>query len=65
MAGAAQRSGRSVDAVMDERRAANPARRFGTPQEFGAACAFLCSAHAGLITGQNLLMDGGAFPGTF
>lgn len=65
MAGAAQRSGRSVDAVMDERRAANPARRFGTPQEFGAACAFLCSAHAGFITGQNLLMDGGAFPGTF
>jgi 3-oxoacyl-[acyl-carrier protein] reductase len=65
MAGAAQRSGRSVDAVMDERRATNPARRFGTPQEFGAACAFLCSAHAGFITGQNLLMDGGAYPGTF
>jgi 3-oxoacyl-[acyl-carrier protein] reductase len=40
-----------------------PARRFGTPEEFGAACAFLCSAHAGFITGQSLLMDGGAYPG--
>lgn len=44
--------------------AANPAGRFGNAEEFGAACAFLCSAHAGFITGQNLLMDGGAFPGT-
>ena len=42
-----------------------PAHRFGQPEEFGAACAFLCSAHAGFITGQNLLMDGGAFPGAF
>ena len=42
----------------------NPAGRFGTPEEFGAACAFLCSAHAGFISGQNLLIDGGAFPGT-
>jgi len=40
-----------------------PARRFGTPEEFGAACAFLCSAHAGFIVGQNLLMDGGTFSG--
>jgi 3-oxoacyl-[acyl-carrier protein] reductase len=40
-----------------------PAKRFGTPDEFGAACAFLCSAQAGYITGQNLLIDGGAFPG--
>ena len=45
--------------------AANPAGRFGTAEEFGAACAFLCSVHAGFITGQNLLMDGGAYPGTF
>ena len=44
---------------------ANPAKRFGSIEEFGAACAFLCRAHAGFITGQNLLMDGGAFPGTF
>lgn len=40
-----------------------PARRFGDPDEFGAACAFLCSAQAGYITGQNLLLDGGAYPG--
>ncbi|MCD2316973.1 SDR family oxidoreductase [Sphingomonas sp. IC-11] len=40
-----------------------PARRFGDPAEFGAACAFLCSAQAGFITGQSLLIDGGAFPG--
>jgi 3-oxoacyl-[acyl-carrier protein] reductase len=42
-----------------------PAKRFGTPQEFGDACAYLCSAQAGYITGQNLLMDGGIYPGTF
>lgn len=40
-----------------------PAHRFGDPAEFGAACAFLCSAQAGYITGQSLLMDGGAYPG--
>jgi 3-oxoacyl-[acyl-carrier protein] reductase len=44
---------------------ANPAGRFGTIEEFGDACAYLCSAQAGFITGQNLLMDGGAYPGTF
>lgn len=42
-----------------------PAKRFGTPEEFGNACAFLCSAHAGYITGQNILMDGGLFPHAF
>ena len=42
-----------------------PAGRFGTPAEFGIACAFLCSAHAGYIVGQNLLIDGGGYPGTF
>ena len=42
-----------------------PAKRFGTPEEFGSACAFLCSASAGYITVQNLLIDGGAFPGAF
>jgi 3-oxoacyl-[acyl-carrier protein] reductase len=42
-----------------------PAKRFGTPEEFGAACAFLCSSQAGFITGQNLLLDGGAFPAAF
>jgi 3-oxoacyl-[acyl-carrier protein] reductase len=61
----AQKSGQSLDAVMDARRQAVPAQRFGTPAEFGAACAFLCSVHAGYINGQNILLDGGAFPGTF
>jgi 3-oxoacyl-[acyl-carrier protein] reductase len=42
-----------------------PAKRFGSPEEFGIACAFLCSASAGYITGQNLLLNGGAYPGTF
>ena len=41
-----------------------PAGRFGDPEEFGAACAFLCSTKAGFITGQNILLDGGAYPGT-
>ncbi|OWJ68149.1 SDR family oxidoreductase [Inquilinus limosus] len=62
---AAQRSGQDAEAVADRRRAAIPAGRFGQPDEFGAACAFLCSVHAGYITGQNLLIDGGAFPGTY
>jgi 3-oxoacyl-[acyl-carrier protein] reductase len=50
---------------LDARRQLNPAQRFGSAQEFGAFCAFLCSQHAGYVTGQNLLMDGGAYPGTF
>jgi 3-oxoacyl-[acyl-carrier protein] reductase len=61
---AAQRAGQSSEAVADRRRAAIPAGRFGQPDEFGATCAFLCSIHAGYITGQNILIDGGAFPGT-
>ena len=48
-----------------QRAATIPARRFGKPDEFGAACAFLCSAHSGYITGQNLLIDGGTFNGAF
>ena len=40
-------------------------RRFGTPAEFGQVCAFLCSVHAGFITGQNILLDGGAYPAAF
>jgi NAD(P)-dependent dehydrogenase (short-subunit alcohol dehydrogenase family) len=44
--------------------ARSPAGRFRTTEEFGAACAFVCSAAAGYITGQNLLIDGGAYPGT-
>ena len=42
-----------------------PAGRFGDPEEFGAVCAFLCSVQAGYLTGQNILLDGGAYPGTF
>jgi 3-oxoacyl-[acyl-carrier protein] reductase len=52
-----------VEQVRERMREQIPARRFGTPDEFGAACAFLCSAQAGYITGQNLLLDGGQFPG--
>jgi 3-oxoacyl-[acyl-carrier protein] reductase len=48
-----------------DRMASVPARRFGAPDEFGAICAFLCSAQAGYITGQSILADGGAFPGAF
>jgi 3-oxoacyl-[acyl-carrier protein] reductase len=65
LAGHASQTGQSVEALLEQRRAQNPARRFGHIEEFGAACAFLCSVHAGYITGQNLLMDGGAYPGTF
>jgi 3-oxoacyl-[acyl-carrier protein] reductase len=50
---------------IEQRKAGVPAGRFGDPAEFGALCAFLCSAHAGYIAGQNLLIDGGAFPGAF
>jgi 3-oxoacyl-[acyl-carrier protein] reductase len=62
---AANKDGVTLEQAREKRRLQNPARRFGTPKEFGAACAFLCSAHAGYITAQNLLMDGGAYPGTF
>ena len=62
--GAAANSGRPVESLRDQRRLTIPAQRFGTPEEFGAACAFLCSARAGYITGQNWLVDGGAFGGT-
>lgn len=65
LAGAAQKSGKTVEEVRAAQMAQIPARRFGTPQEFGAICAFLCSVQAGYITGQNILPDGGAFPGTF
>jgi 3-oxoacyl-[acyl-carrier protein] reductase len=61
----ARQSNRSFDEVQAERAAQNPAGRFGNIEEFGVACAFLCSVHAGYITGQNLLMDGGQYPGTY
>jgi 3-oxoacyl-[acyl-carrier protein] reductase len=61
----AEQKGRSVTQIAADRINTIPARRFGDPNEFGAACAFLCSAQAGYITGQNLLIDGGTFAGSF
>ena len=65
MQGAAAKSGQPLDTLLDKRRATVPAARFGTAAEFGAVCAFLCSVQAGYLTGQNVLLDGGAYPGTF
>lgn len=62
---AAKSSGATEEEVAAAQRAEIPARRFGTPEEFGNACAFLCSQHGGYITGQNLLLDGGLFPSAF
>lgn len=61
----AKRQNISVEDAARARMNTVPAKRFGTPEEFGAACAFLCSAQAGFITGQNLLLDGGAFQSAF
>jgi 3-oxoacyl-[acyl-carrier protein] reductase len=61
----AKKLGKTPEELAKARMETNPAKRFGTVEEFGDACAFLCSAHAGYIVGQNLLLDGGAFPGTF
>jgi 3-oxoacyl-[acyl-carrier protein] reductase len=65
LAAGAAKAGLDADQAMQRRMQAIPARRFGTAEEFGAACAFLCSQQAGYITGQNWLLDGGAYPGTF
>lgn len=65
LAAGARNAGVSDEEFMAARQRAIPAGRFGTPEEFGAVCAFLCSVHAGYITGQNVLVDGGAYPGTF
>jgi 3-oxoacyl-[acyl-carrier protein] reductase len=65
MEGGAKKSGKSVEEVRELRKKTVPAMRFGTPEEFGATCAFLCSQHASYITGQNVLIDGGAYPGTY
>jgi len=65
LSGLARASGVDVDAEIAQRRRANPSGRFGSPAEFGAFCAFLCSAQAAYMTGQNILLDGGAYPGTY
>jgi len=57
--------GKPFDQVWRERAAASPAKRYGDPAEFGAYFAYLCSAQAGYIAAQNLLIDGGSYPGTF
>lgn len=57
---AAEESGQDSEAFLAECRSEIPAKRFGSPEEFGALCAFVCSSHAGYLTGQNLLIDGGA-----
>jgi 3-oxoacyl-[acyl-carrier protein] reductase len=62
--GQAKAAGVPVEDMLNKRRSENPAGRFGDPEEFGLACAFLCGAKSGFITGQNILLDGGAFPGT-
>jgi 3-oxoacyl-[acyl-carrier protein] reductase len=63
--GASDKTGQTIDAVADARKKTIPAQRFGKPSEFGDTCAFLCSAQASYITGQNILTDGGAYAGTF
>lgn len=65
IAGNAKRSGKSEDETRAAMIAGNPSRRFGQPEEFGEACAYLCSAQAGFIAGQNILIDGARYPGTF
>src|SRR5664279_4050706 len=65
MAARAKAAGKPIEEVMALARDANPAGRFGTAAEFGEVCAFLCSRQAGYLVGQNVLLDGGAYPGTF
>ncbi|MEM7171630.1 MAG: SDR family oxidoreductase [Pseudomonadota bacterium] len=64
LSGAAKRQSITLEAAREARMASNPTKRFGQPEEFGATCAFLASQKAGYITGQNILLDGGAYPGT-
>jgi 3-oxoacyl-[acyl-carrier protein] reductase len=61
----AKKSGRPVEEIEAQSKAQVPAGRFGHPDEFGALCAFICGAQTSYITGQNLLIDGGAYPGTY
>jgi 3-oxoacyl-[acyl-carrier protein] reductase len=65
LAAAAANAKAPVEEFAQRRKATIPARRFGQPHEFGALCAMVCSVQASYLTGQNLLIDGGAYPGTF
>lgn len=62
---AAKQTGQAESLVAAQAMAEIPAKRFGTPAEFGQTCAFLCSIHAAYITGQNILLDGGVYPAAF
>jgi len=64
IAGEAKAKGITEEQSRVGRMAANPSGRFGYPEEFGQACGWLCSAHSGFVTGQNILLDGGNYPGT-
>lgn len=61
----AEKAGKTIEEMRAVQQAQIPAGRYGKPEEFGAICAFLCSMHASYMTGQNVLADGGAYPGTF
>jgi len=61
----AQREGLTPEQIRQRRIEKHPARRLGQPQELGNTCAYLCSVHAGYINGQNVLLDGGSYPGVF
>lgn len=63
--GASEKTGQPVEELRRQQQAQIPAGRYGHPQEFGAICAFLCSEQAAYMTGQNVLADGGAYPGTY
>jgi len=65
MEGRAKATGKSIAELKAAGAAAVPAGRFGSPREFGAVCAFMCSVHAGYLVGQNILLDGGNYPGTY
>ena len=65
MGGVAKAQGIAIEDLLAQRRKLNPTQRYGNADEFGAFCAFICSMHAGYLTGQNILLDGGAYPGTF
>jgi 3-oxoacyl-[acyl-carrier protein] reductase len=58
-------TGKTPEDIRAARIAQLPGKRLGVPEEFGAYCAFICSVHGGYINGQNLLIDGGSYPGTY
>jgi 3-oxoacyl-[acyl-carrier protein] reductase len=65
MEGRAKAAGKDAATMKEAARAGIPAQRFGNLEEFGAVCAFICSVQAGYLVGQNILLDGGSYPGTF